>query len=87
MATQSEKRRASKLPEEIGSAHIAAQLAAGEISSGPVFRPVLKGGRVQPVALTDRSVAAIVKAYAERTGLGEAGAPGADPGWAVAGRF
>jgi integrase len=44
-------------------------LAAAEISNGPVFRPVLKGGRVQPIALTSRSIASIVKLYAERTGL------------------
>jgi integrase len=34
-----------------------------------VFRPVFKGGRVQPMALTHGSVANIVKAYASRTGL------------------
>lgn len=44
-------------------------LAAAEINSGPVFRPVLKGSRLQPVLLTDRSVAAIVKRYAELAGL------------------
>jgi site-specific recombinase XerD len=44
-------------------------LAAAEISVGPVFRPVLKGSRVQPIALTARSVANIVKVSAELTGL------------------
>jgi site-specific recombinase XerD len=44
-------------------------LAAAEISAGPLFRPVLKGGRIQPEALTAFSVALIVKHYAERAGL------------------
>ena len=44
-------------------------LAAGEINDGPVFRPVLKGGRLQPVALKDHAVAAVVKRYAELAGL------------------
>lgn len=44
-------------------------LAVAGIADGPVFRPVAKGGRVLPQALTDRSVANIVKAYAERAGL------------------
>ena len=35
----------------------------------PVFRPVLKGSRVQSIALTARSVANIVKVYAERASL------------------
>jgi site-specific recombinase XerD len=43
--------------------------AAAEISGGPVFRPVLKGQRVQAVPLTPHSAAQIVKAYAERAGL------------------
>ena len=34
-----------------------------------VFRPVAKGGRIQAMRLTDRSVAAIVKAHAQRAGL------------------
>lgn len=41
-------------------------LAAAEINRGPVFRPVLKGSRLQSEPLTDRSVAKIVKHY---TGL------------------
>jgi len=32
-------------------------LAAAEISSGPLFRPVLKGGRIQPEALSTFSAA------------------------------
>jgi site-specific recombinase XerD len=44
-------------------------LAAAEINDGPVFRPVLKGGRLQPVALKDHAVAAVVKRYAELAGL------------------
>lgn len=43
-------------------------LAAAEISSGPMFRPVAKGGRVQAERLTSRSVAAIVKRYDELAG-------------------
>ena len=34
-----------------------------------VFRPVLKGGRLQAAALTPHSAAQIVKHYAERVGL------------------
>jgi len=48
---------------------VQAWLAAAAISSGPVFRPVLKGGRVQAEPLTAHSVAAIVKRYAELAGL------------------
>lgn len=44
-------------------------LAIAGIDGGPVFRPVLKGGRLQPAQLTDRSVAAIVKRYAALVGL------------------
>lgn len=51
-------------------------LAAAEISSGPVFRPVLKGGRMQQAALTPHSVALIVKRYARRVGLDPAGFAG-----------
>ena len=34
------------------------------ITSGPIFRPINRHGQVLPAALTDTSVAAIVKAYA-----------------------
>jgi site-specific recombinase XerD len=44
-------------------------LAAAEISAGPVFRPVLKGGRIQATALAAEAVAAIVKRYAVLAGL------------------
>jgi site-specific recombinase XerD len=46
-----------------------AWLAAAEINSGPIFRPVFKGQRVMPIALTARSVANIVKGYCEAIGL------------------
>jgi integrase len=39
------------------------------ITTGPVFRPLGKGGRVRLARLSDRSVANIVKAHAERVGL------------------
>jgi site-specific recombinase XerD len=44
-------------------------LAAAEINDGPVFRPVLKGSRIQATALAAHAVAAIVKRYAVRAGL------------------
>ena len=44
-------------------------LATARIEAGPVFRPVGKGGRIAPDALTDRSVAEIVKARAKAAGL------------------
>ena len=40
-------------------------LAAAEISSGPVFRAVARGGRVSCEALADDSAARIVKRYAQ----------------------
>jgi site-specific recombinase XerD len=46
-----------------------AWLAAAEISDGPLFRPVLKGGRIQREPLSAFSAAQIVKRYAERAGL------------------
>lgn len=39
------------------------------ITSGPLFRPLAKGGRVLPQSLSTKSVAEIVKAYAGRAGL------------------
>jgi site-specific recombinase XerD len=36
---------------------------------GPVFRPVLKGGRLQDARLSNLGAARIVKRYAERAGL------------------
>jgi site-specific recombinase XerD len=44
-------------------------LALAKITSGPIFRPISKGGRISDRRLSDRSVAEIVKAYAERIGL------------------
>ncbi len=46
-----------------------AWLDAAEITDGPIFRPIRRGGHVQPARLTDRSVANIVKHHAERAGL------------------
>ena len=46
-----------------------AWLEAAAITEGPVFRPVAKGERIQATRLTDGSVAAIVKAHAQRAGL------------------
>jgi site-specific recombinase XerD len=48
---------------------VRAWLTAAGITGGPLFRPIAKGGRVAAVALSDRSVAAIVKHHAERAGL------------------
>lgn len=51
-------------------AAVRAWLAAAAITSGPVFRPIGKGGkRVASARLTDRSVADIVKRYARAAGL------------------
>jgi site-specific recombinase XerD len=44
-------------------------LAAAEISSGPVFRAVGRGGRVSRKALADDSAARVVKRCAKRVGL------------------
>jgi len=44
-------------------------LAAAEISAGPVFRAVARGGRVSDAALVAASAARIVKLYARRVGL------------------
>jgi site-specific recombinase XerD len=46
-----------------------AWLEAAAIDGGPIFRPIDKAGTVRPSRLTDRSVANIVKAYAERAGF------------------
>jgi site-specific recombinase XerD len=48
---------------------VKAWLEAAQITEGPVFRPLRKGGGVLPVALSTKSVAEIVKAYAELAGL------------------
>jgi site-specific recombinase XerD len=44
-------------------------LNAAGIEAGPLFRPINKAGRVAQARLTDRSVANIVKEYAERAGF------------------
>jgi integrase len=44
-------------------------LGAAGIETGSLFRPINKSGRVAQARLTDRSVANIVKAYAERAGF------------------
>ena len=44
-------------------------LEAARIETGPIFRSINKAGAVAPERLTDRSVANIVKAYAERAGF------------------
>ena len=44
-------------------------LAAAGITSGAIFRPILKGNRLQDVALTGHAVAEIVKQYAKKAGL------------------
>lgn len=49
-----------------------AWLAAAGIVEGPLFRPIGKGGRIQAAALTTKSVAAIVKRYAEAAGFAAA---------------
>ena len=50
-------------------AALKAWLEAAAITQGAVFRPIAKGGRIRPTRLTDRSVADIVKAHAQRAGL------------------
>ena len=44
-------------------------LEASGIQEGPVFRPVLKGGRMGAQRLSDRAVALVVKSHAEHAGL------------------
>jgi site-specific recombinase XerD len=46
-----------------------AWIKSANISTGPVFRPIAKGERLQQTRLTGRSVAKIVKAHAARIGL------------------
>lgn len=48
---------------------VRAWLAAAGIHHGPVFRPFTKAGRPRPVALSDRSVANLVKHYAGKAGF------------------
>jgi site-specific recombinase XerD len=44
-------------------------LEAARVTSGPVFRAVAKGGRIADQRLSDRAIANIVKAAAQRLGL------------------
>lgn len=44
-------------------------LAASGITEGPIFRAVTKSGKVRPEALSTKSVAEIIKAYATRAGF------------------
>ncbi len=46
-----------------------AWIAAAGIESGPLFRRIWKGGRVESARLTDQSIALIVKRYAEAAGI------------------
>src|SRR3954471_18165867 len=47
-----------------------AWLAASGITSGPLFRPISRSGRIRGEArLTDRSIAEVVKRYAAEVGL------------------
>jgi site-specific recombinase XerD len=46
-----------------------AWLVAAAISEGPIFRAIEKGGRVNQKALSDKSIAEIVKRYAAAAGL------------------
>jgi site-specific recombinase XerD len=53
-------------------AALRAWLEAASITEGPIFRRVRRGDHVQPERLSDRSVADIVKAHAQRVGLNPA---------------
>jgi hypothetical protein len=55
-------------------------LEAAGIADGPVFRPVAKGGRVQPVPLTPQSVALVVKRWARAAKLDPDSSPGTASG-------
>ena len=57
-------------------AALRAWLEAAAIIEGPVFRPIAKGGRLQATRLSDGSVAAIVKAQAERAASIRSSLPG-----------
>ena len=61
--------QAALADDALHDAFLQVWLAAAEINAGPVFRPVLKGGRISPSALSAFRAAQIVKHYAERAGL------------------
>ncbi|ALN75809.1 site-specific integrase [Aureimonas sp. AU20] len=46
-----------------------AWIAAAAIETGALFRPIIRGGEIRETRLTDRSVANLVKDYAEKAGL------------------
>jgi hypothetical protein len=48
---------------------VKAWLQAADITEGPLFRPVAKGGRLGAQRLNAKTVCEIVKAYADRVGL------------------
>jgi integrase len=48
---------------------VKAWLAASGIESGPIFRPVRKGGKVRPERLASKSVCDLAKVYARRLGM------------------
>lgn len=48
-----------------------AWLSTANITSGPLFRGVKKGGHLQKTALSDRAISDIVKLYARKAGLTE----------------
>jgi site-specific recombinase XerD len=50
-------------------AAVAAWLEAAGITEGPIFRSVSKSGRASKEALSTKSVAELVKAYARRAGF------------------
>ena len=43
-------------------------LAAAKITDGPIFRPIVKGGRVTADRLSEKSVVDIIKCYANASG-------------------
>jgi site-specific recombinase XerD len=56
-------------PETCPAAALKAWLTAAGITSGPIFRPIAKGGRILDQQLTDRSAAQVVKDAVEAVGL------------------
>lgn len=44
-------------------------MTAGGINRGALFRPITKGGNLRDMAISDKSIAEIVKRYAESAGL------------------
>lgn len=46
-----------------------AYMTAGGVTDGSLFRPITKGGKLREQAISDKSIAEIVKRYAEAAGL------------------